>query len=306
MFETILGNKSAKTYLQKALQEDRLPHALLFAGPAGIGKSLFAQEIASHLLDSPLERIEKKTHPDFHALFPEGKSGIHSIETLRHLIDDVHAMPFEGVGKVFVIYDAERMQPAAANALLKTLEEPSPLTTLFLLTSRPQDILPTIQSRCSKVHFHPLAESEIVSLLKNRGVEERYALGAQGSIGKALELAEKKHLEEDLFSFFENSYSDVERMQCIEKIEKAIEDEDPLKHSRQIEHVLSCILMWDRDQIARNLKIPEEKLFFPNAPAAKAPIFDLARIESIVEEARLALSRNIRFSVCLEKIFSSI
>ncbi|MBI3900813.1 MAG: DNA polymerase III subunit delta', partial [Chlamydiia bacterium] len=110
MFENIVGNESAKSFLRKRISSGTFPHALLFAGPKNVGKSLFAKEVASYLLQTTQEKL--LTHPDFHLLVPEGKSGLHSIETIRELIDFVQKAPFSGVGRVFVIEDAERMQPA--------------------------------------------------------------------------------------------------------------------------------------------------------------------------------------------------
>lgn len=115
MFEHILGNEPIKAYLQKATQENRLPQTLLFTGPDGIGKSLFAKDLAASLLKSGRS-------PDLHILSPEGKSGLYAIDTLREMMDKEHAAPFQSPGKVFILEDAERMQPASANALLKTLE----------------------------------------------------------------------------------------------------------------------------------------------------------------------------------------
>ncbi len=306
MFETILGNEPAKTYLRKALEEEQLPHALLFAGPAGVGKTRFAKELAIHLLNSAPERIEGETHPDFHVLRPEGKIGLHPIEAMRHLIDDVHAAPFEGVAKVFAIYDAERMQPAAASALLKTLEEPSPLTVLILMTSAPQEILPTILSRCSILRFQLLSVAQIAEILKAKGFSEHFAALAQGSAGIAVELAGKPPLEELLFPLLEQHRAYADMMAAFEKIGQAVEDEDPMKQSRNIDRLFAALLMWHRDQTARRLGLPQERLFFPHAPAAHRPLPDLNDVERAVDVARLAVSRNIRFSTCLEKIFSSI
>lgn len=305
MFESILGNESVKSYLCKAIEEERLPHALLFSGPSGVGKSLFAKELAIQVLKTSADRIEKEGHPDFHVLRPEGKSGTHSIESLRHLIDDVHAAPFEGQAKFFVIYDAERMQPAAANALLKTLEEPSPFTIILLMTSHFQEMLPTIVSRCSPVRFHPLSEVDIATILKAKGLPGQYAFLAQGSAEYACELAQKPALEKLLFPLLEQKHPYAKLSSLIEKIDEAIEDEDPLKRARSVDRLFAAILMWHRDQIAREHGLPEDKLFFPQAPIARRHLPDLSDMEKLVDEARLAISRNIRFSSCLEKLLLS-
>lgn len=300
MFDSILGNEPIKAYLRKAASENRLPHAFLFTGPDGVGKSLFAKDLAIHLLGNKA-RVEGETHPDFHVVRPEGKSGLHAIETLRRLIDDVHASPFEAPAKVFLIHDAHRMQPAAANALLKTLEEPSPDTVLILLTSAPQEILPTIASRCSLLRFQLLAETEIISLLSAKGLSKRFAKLAQGSAGKAFDLAEKSPVEEALFRLLSEKRNYPELSFALEQIEKEIENEDPVKHAANVEHLFAAILMWRRDQEARRFSAP---LFFPDAPEPKYDLPSLTELERIVDEARLAVSRNMRLSVSLEKIFT--
>src|SRR3990167_1933568 len=119
VFESLLGNESVKIYLRKAVALNRVPHALLFSGIDGIGKSLFAKELATHLLQSNKERVDSASHPDLHILRPEGKGALHSIEALREMTHAMQQMPFEAKAKVFLIYDAHRMQPVQANAILK-------------------------------------------------------------------------------------------------------------------------------------------------------------------------------------------
>lgn len=141
IFDEIPGNESIKIYLRKGIQNHSLHHTLLFSGPQG---SLFAHALAKEL----------SAPPDLHVYLPEGKGGLHSIETIRELIDEVRKPPFQAKRKVFLLEQAERMQPAAANALLKTLEEPEQDSTIILITEKPQEILPTIVSRCIQLHSH--------------------------------------------------------------------------------------------------------------------------------------------------------
>jgi len=141
-------SNSVLEYLTKAFAEGCLPSALLLAG--NNAKSV-AMDLSAKLLCCAKERIEANNHPDFHCLLPEGKSALHSIESIRSVIEQSHESGFEGKAVVVLIESAERMQPAAANALLKTLEEPSADSTWILLAERPQDILPTILSRCTKL-----------------------------------------------------------------------------------------------------------------------------------------------------------
>ena len=305
-FDSLLGNAPIKAYLQRAIHNQTLPHALLFSGLDGVGKSLFAKAVAQMLLASQDDRVMKESHPDFHAIHPEGKTGLHSMDALRAMIDEVYTTTFEAPRKVFVIYDAERMQTACANALLKTLEEPNPDTTLILLTSQLSEILPTIRSRCVRLYFQPLSESEVAEFLKQHGLPEHLAKQAHGSLQEALELTEMDSLRKIVFSILSNRFSYPERSRELEKLETAIEDEDPMKRHRKIEHILTSVLMWHRDQVARQANISADVLFFPDEASASFPLVSAEKLSRSMDEARSALERNIKFSVCLESVICSI
>lgn len=306
MFEKIVGNEQVKVYLSKAIKNNTLPHAILLSGPAGVGKSLFAKTLAASLLQTTEHKIEAEIHPDFHPLRPESKSGLHAIDTLRTLIDEVHSAPFESSGKVFLIYDAERMQTASANALLKTLEEPNPDTTLILLTEHLSEMIPTIRSRAVVLSLRPIAEVDIVAFLKAKGLPEKWAKMGQGSIGKAVELATAPSLEKDLFSLLGERPIYPKLLLGLEKIEASIEDEDPVKKNRNVEYLFTAFLTWYRDQNARGLGMDREELFFPDEEGVLFPLPKMDVVMKRVDEARLNFQRNIKFSTCLECLISSL
>ncbi|MBS0625309.1 MAG: DNA polymerase III subunit delta' [Verrucomicrobia bacterium] len=299
MFETLHGNEPIKSYLNKALDEDRLPQTLLFAGPEGIGKSLFAQELAARALSSPLSRIPN--HPDLHIVRPEGKSGLHAIDTLRELIDQIHEAPFESKRKVCIIEDAERMQAPSANALLKTLEEPPLDTVLILIASQPQEILPTILSRCIQLHFQPLSEESIGEILAAKNLSPRFAPLAHGSASTALLLASDAPFNEMQTALFQllavDSY--LELTEGLEKIESTLEEikeENPVAYQRRVELLFATLLMWARDQ-QEGVSRP----FFPDLPKRA---LKFAPFQQKLLEARTAFQRNIKLSVCLEHVLS--
>ena len=183
MLENIIGNEINKGYLRQMVAKKATHHSLLFAGPDGIGKSLFALGLAEEMLGS-------KNHPDLHIYYPEGKVGMHTIQSMREFSEAVYMAPFQGLWKIFILHDAERMLPTSANALLKTFEEPSPDSIIILLSSQPATILPTILSRCRILHFQPLREEEVAKYCESHfklGKDEakRLALLSHGSIGQA-------------------------------------------------------------------------------------------------------------------------
>lgn len=123
---------------------------LLFAGSDFEKKERTALQFARELLGA---KVDSFVHPDLHLYRPEGKVGLHTMASMRQLIDEVPMPPHESKYKIFIIYNAERMQPASANALLKTLEEPNPDTTLILFAEEPKELLPTLLSRCQVLYF---------------------------------------------------------------------------------------------------------------------------------------------------------
>ena len=135
--------------LTKALEEGRLGHAYLISGAPGSGVNEFANELAGLFLGSG--GIQVQLHPDFHAIEPGSKSRRLLVEQVRELEEAIHRTGDRGSRKVAVIRDADRLMPQAANAFLKTLEEP-PSDSLLLLTSElPEALLETIRSRCIAV-----------------------------------------------------------------------------------------------------------------------------------------------------------
>lgn len=153
------------TSLWRAHRLDRLPHALLFAGPLGVGKRGLARHLARSLLcEAPSDRGQAcgqcqechlfgaDTHPDFVVLAPDGaaKTAEIKVDTVRELVRTESLTASRGGYKIVLVEPAEAMNPAAANALLKTLEEPSSATMLCLVCEDPGDLPATIRSRCQK------------------------------------------------------------------------------------------------------------------------------------------------------------
>jgi DNA polymerase-3 subunit delta' len=199
-FSQIIGNEEIKKQLHHMISKRAIGHALLFAGPNGIGKSLFAWALAARIMqeyDPEKDHVRKIAigqHPDVHVYRPEGKLGLHSIQALRQLSGEVYLPPYEASWKVFIIHDADRMLSYSANALLKTFEEPPPRTLIILLSRSQAALLPTILSRCSTLHFRVIAPHLIKDFLKKNyqlkdAICDKIIRQAQGSLGRAIKLA---------------------------------------------------------------------------------------------------------------------
>jgi DNA polymerase-3 subunit delta' len=211
MFDALIGNERAKDILRRMLEQGRVPGTLLFAGEDGLGKKLFAVELARALncrqprgieacgqcssclragrftLPADDARDEHRKviwseHRDVGLLIPYKNSIL--IDAVRDLETECNFRPVEGNARIFIIEEADRLGDASSNALLKTLEEPSPRTHIVLVTSRPAGLLPTIRSRCQTIRFAPLAATELEKFLiqkrKRSGEEARLAAQLSG------------------------------------------------------------------------------------------------------------------------------
>ncbi|MEA2516962.1 MAG: polymerase subunit delta [Actinomycetota bacterium] len=191
------------TGLARQIAAGEIAHAWLLLGPAGSGKRPTSVAMAAAMLCpeqpgvgcgrcSTCLRVLRQRHPDVHHIVPEGP--LIPVDVIREsVIPEASRSPFEARMKVFVFEEAERMNPAAQNALLKTLEEPVADTVFILISDREEELLETISSRCRVVHMESVPEQRVIELLTRQGVSEEAALVAarvsQGDLERALMLA---------------------------------------------------------------------------------------------------------------------
>lgn len=266
----LVGNEFAKSCLKSLLIKECVGNLLLFSGPDGVGKSLFAHEFARLLMlqDHQKHQDESttKNHPDIHVYKPEGKAGMHSIATMRQFSKEVYRPPYKGNWKVFIIHDVDRMFPVSANALLKTFEEPLSQSLIILLTSNMELILPTIVSRCRRVRFQPVSTKEMEIFLASRyrlSHEQinRVAIQSRGSISRAVRFLERGETEgnRQLFSFLSKgkitSYAELQQeiKKFDERVEKIGEEEE-----KELREQLSCdfenLTVTQRESIEKELE----------------------------------------------------
>lgn len=151
-----LAAPAALALLLQAHEQNRLAHAYLITGAQGSGKRMLTQELCAKILGCPPEAV--LAHPDVHSIAPESKSRKLLIEQLRGLEGELRMRSSRGGSKFGIIFEADRLQPQAANAFLKTLEEPPPHTHLLLLSEHPEQLLETILSRCVEIPLRPPEE----------------------------------------------------------------------------------------------------------------------------------------------------
>jgi DNA polymerase-3 subunit delta' len=208
-FRALIGHRQTIDRLMGAIARGSLPPTLLFTGPPGIGKWLTAMATAQavNCLDADAratgdacgtcrscDRITRGVHVDVLPVEPDEKASI-KIDVIREVLARTAYRPFEGRRRVVLIRDADTLEPAAQNALLKSLEEPPDATMFVLVTAVPGALLPTVRSRTMQVRFAPLTVDQVSQVLArdfghDAAQASAVAAFADGSVGQALGLAD--------------------------------------------------------------------------------------------------------------------
>ena len=219
-FRDIIGHRRLTTLIARAIERESLPPTLLFAGPSGVGKWAVARATAQAVnctaqpraigelaIDAcgrcrSCDRIARGVHVDVPMLEPDDRASI-KIDVVREMLSTISYRPFEGRRRVVLIREADTLEAASQNALLKSLEEPPPGTMFILTTAVPGVLLPTVRSRCMRLRFGRLTAAEVAAGLTRdheySDVQAREAAPlADGSLGQALAL-----IDSDLSMFRE-------------------------------------------------------------------------------------------------------
>ncbi len=178
-FSDLIGHEPVVRVLQGAIRGGKVAHAYLFLGPEGVGKTTTAHLFAKALNCERAEadccdacescrRADADNHPNLHLMTLAGGKERVSIEQVRALQHEVALKASGGGRRVFILPEAEKMSIQAANAVLKTLEEPPPSVTIILISANPSELLPTVYSRCQTIRFAPTTREQIRQALQER------------------------------------------------------------------------------------------------------------------------------------------
>ncbi len=275
MFGKIIGNDRVKDVLRRHLASDRVPNAMLFAGTDGVGKRLFALELAKAFLcrektngeafgtcpacmragqfefpkDDDKDAHKKvifSNHADVGTVIPYNRNIL--VDAIRDLEREAYFRPYEANARFFLIDDADKMNDAAANALLKTLEEPASTSHIILISSRPDTLLPTIRSRCQTVRFSPVETEKIEQFLTGeRNISAADAkLSARlafGSVGRALtiELEKLKPQRDLLIRVLQDAIENHDRVSLLQAAEKLNDAKNKDNFEANLEILLTLI-----------------------------------------------------------------
>lgn len=319
----IVGQPSAVALLQRAVTTDRVAHAYAFVGPSGVGRRLAALALAQACLCAgrgcgdcgACRRVAAGRHPDCHLVAPttpkdnpRGAATLR-IEQVRALMHDAALAPFEGPRKVFILDDADRLTLPAAQALLKTLEEPPPRTHLVLVLTHPRALPPTVLSRCQRVRFQPLGAAALGQLLAARGRDPDdgplLARLCQGQAGLALgtDLAELRARRTAALELLDTPLPGLAA-----RLDEARVDRD----RPNVATLLEVYWLWYRDALclaaggAPALLVNVDRQDELAALVATTTPAALGRVLAEIKEAWLALEGNVSPRLALERVLVAL
>ena len=333
-FADFPGQQHVVQLLQRSLEGGRLAHAYLFTGSnvdeleamaQTLAKTLNCQQPRKGKSGEPLDccdrctvcrRIGGALHGDIHWVRPESKLRVITIDQMRQVMDEVHLKPTEAEFKAFIIVGADRLNVQAANAFLKTLEEPPPRSVLILLSTEPQRILETILSRCLRLNFagdnRPRLEGAQAAWLATFGeaasggeksLLSRYRLlgTLMAHLGQTKAGIEKTFAARSPLDRFDEAEPRL-REKWEEELSAAIEAE----YRRQRTDLLAVLQWWCRDVWLQTLGLPADLLSFPHL---KKPVETVAKRISaadarenlqVLEQLQRLLHTNVQEALALE------
>lgn len=322
-FDTILGNSHAINCLKTMLLNNKFPHAILFTGPAGVGKHttarLFAMAVNCLDRDNPpclecknCRRFNNNNYPDFIETIAETKSI--KIEQIRDACKKLIFRPAEDGMRVWIIADAHLLKEHAANALLKTLEEPQP-RNIIILTALGDDSLPdTIRSRCMKLSFYSLPDQLAATIIQKKlGTDSQTALQVANIFGGSPGMAIAVTMDDKTISSFKESliklfsYGDkVAIEETLDMAEKISKISDNLPNLLEWGKLLCRDIFLTKHNIdKKHISMYETILSLGDSIGALPGSFFL-RIFDAFDETQKAIHENVNPQMAIESLFLKI
>ena len=335
-FRQFPSQQAVASLLQRSLENGRLAHAYLFTGPVADDLEVMARTLAKAVncqdpirgksgtaVDScdhcrSCRQIDADLHPDVPWIRPESKSRIITIAQMREVMQTIHLKPSQAAFKVIVISAADRLNDQAANAFLKTLEEPPASSIIILLSTEPQRLLETILSRCLRLHFAggigvktTPADLEWLGSFSKTAASETSLLGRYRLLGSLLSRLAKLRDE------IETELTAKSPLQRHEDIEPALRDrwEDELQAAIEAEYrrrrgeSLLALEWWLRDVWLATQKAGKDLASFPallaeaETLARRVATADSLQNLVVVEQLQKLLFSNVQEALALEVCF---
>ena len=320
----VAGHGDTISYIERVSRNREPANAYIFSGDHGSGKTLLSRLFAMALqcenaAESPCMKCRScrqtidHNQPDIVEVTHEKPGSISVDEIREQVVNDIVIRPYQGPYKIYIIDEAEKMTQQAQNALLKTLEEPPAYAVILLLTTNASLLLPTIISRCVVLKLRGVKDSLVKKyLMDTAGVDEHRAdictAFAQGSIGKALELANSEAFQQvvqDMLSLLR--YIDGMDVYEVGVLLKQVQ-----KYKVDIGDFLGLIEVWYRDVLLYkatgdvNQLIFREELAFIRTKAEKSSYEGIEIILEALQKARVRLAANVNFDLAIELLVLTI
>ncbi|MBQ1491219.1 MAG: DNA polymerase III subunit [Blautia sp.] len=323
-FEEMVGHEEVIGHLQSVLRSRKVSHSYALVGETGAGKKMLSRTFAAALLcekggDEPCmqcdscKRAQSGNHPDIITVTHEKENLIRIEEIREQLVGDVAIKPYYGPYKIYIVPDAQLLNEAAQNAMLKTIEEPPAYAVILLLTTNYEALLPTIRSRCVRLDLRLVDNEKIKSYLMEHLHLPDYeaeldASFGQGSIGKAMEAARSEE-------FRDISHRAVT---ILKKVDSAAMCDFPdiireiSENKEYIGEYLDLFQFWFRDVLMYKATREMDHLVFKQElgeirrQAGEYSYEKLNRILDSVEKTRLRLRANVNAELSLELLLLTI
>ncbi|MBE5904403.1 MAG: DNA polymerase III subunit delta' [Pseudobutyrivibrio sp.] len=345
-FAEIIGQEDAKDLLKNAIKTGKHSHAYIFSGEKGSGKMMLAEAFAMMLqCENPADdacgechackQTASRNNPDviyisrdYDSKTKKYKKNI-SVDQIREkLVNDVDIKPYSSKYKIYIIDEAEKMNPQAQNAMLKTIEEPPEYAVIILLTANHNAFLQTILSRCVLIQMKPVHTDSIKNLLQTKydAVDyqsEMVASFAQGNIGKAIALTTDASFNEakDMVVSLCKKAGKMDALQVSNEVKSIKEANDQEKKSNEaenekfqgfVEQMLDLITLWYRDVLLYkatlndNILLFKEDLFDIHDQAQSCSYEGLNNIIDAISETRARLNANVNFELTITLLINAM
>lgn len=323
-YSDIIGHEDIVKHFKSSIELGKVSHAYILNGEKGVGKKTLAAVVAKSLQCEAggadpcntcrsCQQAESGNQPDIIWINHE-KPNVISVDEIRsQILADIDLKPYSSRYKIYIVPDAQLMNPQAQNALLKTLEEPPEYAIIMLLTSNVDKFLPTILSRCIVLNFKPVEPLQMIEYLVTQiGVDQSTARFctdfAQGNLGKAVRLAispEYNEIKEDAIRLLRQLDS-----MSIEEIITAVKQMG--KYKLDVTDYIDIMTMWFRDILMVKISNSPNKLIFKDEysvmrkQASKISYEGVENILEAMDKLKIRLEANVNFDIAMELMLLTI